>query len=140
MKSLRTIVIALILFAPIGLDFQPIALQTVAQTSKKQTIRLDDLSKVDFKFSDLPKYETYKNQTIDGIKEADRIKALRVVSKCINHKDGATRPSTAYLSSVQAELVLGIFKNKNPTTIKRVTKGQNFKSLTELKNYINEIY
>ena len=137
MKSLRTIVIALILFAPIGLDFQPIALQTVAQTSKKQTIRLDDLSKVDFKFSDLPKYEPYKNQTIDGIKVADRIYALRVVSNCINRKDGATRPSVTNLSEKQIQAIHQIFDCRNPETIKRVTKGKKFKSLTELKEYID---
>ena len=140
MKSLRTIVIALILFAPIGLDFQPIALQTVAQTSKKQMIRLDDLSKVDFKFSDLPKYEPYKNQTIDGIKVADRIKALTVVKNCLNAKSGAMRPAEYNLSKIQKEAIRQIFDYRNLNTIKRATKGKTFKSLTELKNYINEIY
>lgn len=140
MRYIKLLAIALLLFAPIGRDFKPIMLQTVAQTSKKQTVRLDNLSKVDFNFSDLPKYEPYKNQTIDGIKVADRIYALRVVSKCINHKDGAMRPSEDNLSEIQKQAIRQIFNNRSLETIKRVTKGKTFNSLTELKNHINEIY
>ena len=106
---------------------------------QKETVRLDDLSKADFKFSTLSKYEPYKNQKIDGITVGDRIKALKTVNSYINSSQGTQHPgwNENVLSPAQVNALHAIFDNRNQATIKRVTKGKKFASLIDCKTYID---
>lgn len=112
--------------------------------SKQETVNLKDLSKADFKFSTLSKYEPYKNKTIDGIKVSARMTALKKALESLNHKDGPCNPGHKYLSEAQSKIIIKAFGGGRDQKIIRDawTKAgkPKFKSISDFDNFINEYF
>lgn len=107
----------------------------------QETINLENLSKVSFRFADLGKYKQYENQVLpDGVKVKDRIEALKVVKHMINGREGAQRPSTMNLSSEQKTAIEEIFRCSRINVIKKETKGKKFGSIAELQKFVKVLY
>lgn len=118
--------------------------QPVTPTAPKQeTVRLDDLSKEDFKFATLSSYKGKENEKLsDGTLVKDRITALTKATDCLNHKDGPCNPGHKNLSEAQKNIIIKAFGGGRTQKIIRDawTKAgkPKFKSISDFNNFIND--
>lgn len=101
-------------------------------------IKLEDLSRVDFNFGYIRKYERYaKEKLADGTTVKQRIDALKEAKRWLNDKNGAQRPKVTNLSKDQSKAIEDAFNNRSSKTIQLVTKGRSFISIAAFKRHVD---
>lgn len=118
---------------------------------KQETISLDDLSKVNFNFANVSKYQNYENEILADNSDKkttvkQRIDALETTRKCLNNNSfngqlRPARPDSTNLSTQQQDALRDIFENYPIGTISNALKkggtdnNIKFNSIQDFINY-----
>ena len=124
------------------------ARRVTGETSSASQFNLNRLNSVNITVKELRSFEAgLQNGSLDGNQRIGnttakaRINALRVVFNCINQKGGAVRPSEDDLSKEQRDALRSVFNKKiDAKTIKEVTAGKKFSSISKFVEFFNSTF
>lgn len=107
-------------------------------TSDKGLPNFERLKSANIKITELKQFESYGTKRIDGdVTVKDRINALRTVFNYINKRTGAERPDESKLSEEQRNTIRSAFNQRDPNTIRDITKGHTFSSISGFASFVN---